>query len=104
MEIWTILRNYLRLLERDIAFERSQWIRTDAAWWLVVNHAMVQYLGIGSGFEAVMVVTGLEGERSNWLWGHNRAPRRKGQKSAREIPARESFEAPLTNRLDAAAA
>ena len=48
-----------------------------------------------------MVVTGLEGERSNWLWGHNRAPRRKGQKSAREIPARESFEAPLTNRLDA---
>ena len=71
---------------------------------VVVNHAMVQYLGIGSGFEAVMVVTGLEGERSNWLWGHNRAPRRKGQKSAREIPARESFEAPLTNRLDAAAA
>ena len=69
---------------------------------VVVNHAMVQYLGIGSGFEAVMVVTGLEGERSNWLWGHNRAPRRKGQKSAREIPARESFEAPLTNRLDAA--
>ena len=62
---------------------------------------MVQYLGIGPGFEAVMVVTGLEGERSNWLWGHNRAPRRKGQKSAREIPARESFEAPLTNRLDA---
>ena len=47
MEIWTILRNYLRLLERDIAFERSQWIRTDAAWWLVVNHAMVQYLAIG---------------------------------------------------------
>lgn len=58
---------------------------------------MVQYLGIGPGFEAVMVVTGLEGERSNWLWGHNRpgASVEEGQKSeaGREIPA-ESFEAP----------
>ena len=47
----------------------------------------------GHGFEAVMVVTGLEGERSNWLWGHNRVGARdstgSGQKSeaAREIPA-----------------
>ena len=54
---------------------------------------MLQYLAIWPGFEAVMVVTGLEGERSNWLWGHNRVGARdstgSGQKSeaAREIPA-----------------
>ena len=70
---------------------------------------MVQYLGIGPGFEAVMVVTGLEGERSNWLWGRGARPivspavlDRKAKQLEKFPPSplrlRRSL---LTNRLDA---